>query len=160
MVMSEKLIKRIIYGIIFLFCATPFLFFLYVNTTATMQSISMVDLLKITPVLTLQMVAIFLLPLAAYLLKLKWDKMEEVGSGHILYMSTALLMIVLFMLNNTVHGFLLLILLFFVTKYFKISFKEVLDMLKDPKFMVTTFSGELFMLVVSVLVGLTLRRFI
>lgn len=65
MIMSQKLMNRMIYGVIILFCVTPFLFFLYINTTATMQSVTIVDLLQTTPVLTLQMLAIFLLPLAA-----------------------------------------------------------------------------------------------
>lgn len=158
MIMSQKLMNRMIYGVIILFCVTPFLFFLYINTTATMQSVTIVDLLQTTPVLTLQMLAIFLLPLAAYLLKMKWDKVEGSESQHIIYASIALLMVALFTLNNLVHGFLLLILLFFVTKYFHISIKQALTTFKKPKLAFTTYSGEIFLLVVSVFVGLMMNR--
>lgn len=158
MIMSQKLMNRMIYGIIILFCLTPFLFFLYINTTATMQSVTIVDLLQTTPALTLQMLAIFLLPLAAYLLKLKWDKVGDTESQHIFYASIALLMVALFTLNNIVHGFLLLILLFFVTKYFSISIKGALATFKDVKFALSTYSGEIFLLVVSVIVGLMKNR--
>ena len=82
MIMSEKLMNRMIYGVIILFCLTPFLFLFYMNITASMQSVTMVDLLQTTPVLTLQMLAIFLLPLAGYLIKLKWEKVQEEESQH------------------------------------------------------------------------------
>lgn len=124
MIMSKKLMNRMIYGVIILFCLTPFLFLFYMNITASMQSVTMVDLLQTTPVLTLQMLAIFLLPLAGYLIKLKWDKVQEEESQHIFYASIALLMIALFILNNVVHGLLLLILLFFVTKLFQFRSKK------------------------------------
>ena len=124
MIMSEKLMNRMIYGVIILFCLTPFLFLFYMNITASMQSVTMVDLLQTTPVLTLQMLAIFLLPLAGYLIKLKWDKVQEEESQHIFYASISLLMIALFILNNVVHGLLLLILLFFVTKLFQFRSKK------------------------------------
>ena len=118
----------------------------------------MVDLLQTTPVLNLQMLAIFLLPLAGYLIKLKWDKVQDEESQHIFYASIALLMIALFMLNNVVHGFLLLILLFFVTKYFAISIKKAFATFKQPKFALATYSGEIFMLVVSIMIQLMMNR--
>lgn len=128
------------------------------NITASMQSVTMVDLLQTTPVLTLQMLAIFLLPLAGYLIKLKWDKVQDEESQHIFYASIALLMIALFMLNNVVHGLLLLILLFFVTKHFSISIKKAFVTFKQPKFALATYSGEIFMLVVSIMIQLMMNR--
>ena len=158
MIMSEKLMNRMIYGVIILFCLTPFLFLFYMNITASMQSVTMVDLLQTTPVLTLQMLAIFLLPLAGYLIKLKWDKVQEEESQHIFYASISLLMIALFILNNVVHGLLLLILLFFVTKHSSISIKKSFATFKQPKFALTTYSGEIFMLVVSIMIQLMMNR--
>lgn len=163
--MTLKSINRIMYGIIILFCVTPFLFLVYANMTATMQSITLVELLQSNAVITLQMLSIFLLPLAAYLLKLKWDyfnQESELESSQVLYTSIVIIMLAMFMLNNIVHGFLMLILLVFITKYYSISVKNVYQTLKKMgyKGLLKTFSGELVLVVLSILVGIMIRQFI
>ena len=158
--MSQKILNRMIYGIMIVFCITPFLFLFYLNLTANSQSISLVELVRNNSIITVQMLSIFLLPLAAYILKLKWDKVQEEGEQKALYVSVALLMLSMFLLNNIVHGFLALILLVIITKSYKISLKEVFTSLTHSwKSSLMTYSGELTILVLSMFIGMILRRF-
>ncbi|XJS10437.1 hypothetical protein ACF3NG_09920 [Aerococcaceae bacterium WGS1372] len=156
--MSEKMLNRMIYGIIIVFCATPFLFLFYLNLTANLQNTSLVELLRTNAIITVQMLSIFLLPLAAYILKMKWDKVQDEESHHVLYISIALLMLSMFLLNNMVHGLLVLILLIFVTKYYRISIKEIfVPYTNNWKSTLITYSGELTILVLSMIIGVVLR---
>lgn len=149
-----------IYGIMIVFCITPFLFLFYLNLTANSQSISLIELIRNNAMITVQMLSIFLLPLAAYILKLKWDKAQDEGGHEALYISVALLMLSMFLLNNIVHGFLALILLVVITKSYKISLKEIFTSLTHSwKSSLMTYSGELTILVFSTIVGMILRGF-
>lgn len=158
--MSQKILNRMIYGIMIVFCITPFLFLFYLNLTANSQSISLIELIRNNAMITVQMLSIFLLPLAAYILKLKWDKAQDEGGHEALYISVALLMLSMFLLNNIVHGFLALILLVVITKSYKISLKEIFTSLTHSwKSSLMTYSGELTILVFSTIVGMILRGF-
>lgn len=156
--MSQKVLNRMIYGMIIVFCVTPFLFLFYLNITANLQDTTLVELLRTNAAVTVQMLSIFLLPLSAYILKLKWDRTQEEGLYDGLYISVALVMISMFMLNNIVHGFLALILLVIVTKSYRISLKAVFASLTNNwKMTLVAYSGELTLLVFSVIIGMMLR---
>lgn len=156
--MSQKVLNRMIYGMIIVFCVTPFLFLFYLNITANLQDTTLVELLRTNAAVTVQMLSIFLLPLSAYILKLKWDRAQEEGLYDGLYISVALVMISMFMLNNIVHGFLALILLVIVTKSYRISLKAVFASLTNNwKMTLVAYSGELTLLVFSVIIGMMLR---
>lgn len=155
---SPKRLNQILYGIIILFCATPFVFFFYINNMANSQNLSLAETLQSNPMLTLQMFAIFLLPLAAYLLKLKWEKVVKENKVSLFYLSVLLLMIGLFLAGHTLHGILLFVFLILMTRHYSFSLNEIVKLLKLNRSFISNFSGELFMIIISVFISIMFSR--
>lgn len=137
-----------------LFYIAPVLFFIFLNLASTRQSQTILDLLKSSPELTLRLTSYSLLPFVGYILHVSKKKKATPA----LYITTLLLMIAAYLLDNIYYGMLLLFLMIFLTVREKVgltavfkAYSNVLEFLKHN-------AGEITVVMIAIVVKVLLLR--
>lgn len=158
MTMTKKNINRMITGIVILFLAIPFIFLAYINNNANRLGLDFQTYLTQYPLMTIQLLAVFLLPISAFILKSKWDNIKTEDRPIELYISVILMMISQFIMGNTIYGLLFTILFVIVTRYYTIQINSAFSSFKNIRQFFTTFSGEIVIVSLSVFLQLLASR--
>lgn len=158
MTMTKKNINRMITGIFILFLAVPFIFLAYINNNANRLGLDFQTYLTQYPLMTIQLLAVFLLPISAFILKSKWDNIKTEDRPIELYISVILMMISQFIMGNTIYGLLFTILFVIVTRYYTIQINSAFSSFKNIRQFFTTFSGEIVIVSLSVFLQLLASR--
>lgn len=156
--MTKKNINRMITGIVILFLAVPFIFLAYINTNANRLGLDFQTYLTQAPLMTIQLLSVFLLPISAFILKSKWDNIKREDNPNELYISVILIMISQFILGNTIYGLLFTVLFVIVTRYYMIQISHAFSNFKNIRHFLTTFSGEIVIVSLSVFLQLLASR--
>jgi NADH:ubiquinone oxidoreductase subunit 2 (subunit N) len=157
--MTSKNLSRIVHFVIILLVLAPIVYIALLSFQGNMQGVGLLENLTTNVTTVISLMSVCILPFAGFLIKSKWDQIDQqqdtIGK---FYISLLLILIGFLLIGNTGMAVLIFILITFSAIILKVRLGDTIQyLLKTPRNM-RHFIGEIVILLIALFIRFAIWR--
>ncbi len=157
--MTSKNLSRIVHFVIILLVLAPIVYIALLSFQGNMQGVGLLENLTTNVTAVISLMSVCMLPFAGFLIKSKWDQIDQqqdtIGK---FYISLLLILIGFLLIGNTGMAVLIFILITFSAIILKVRLGDTIQyLLKTPRNM-RHFIGEIVILLIALFIRFAIWR--
>lgn len=158
--MTRKNLSRMVHFVIILLVIAPILYVALLTFQGNAQGLGLLENLTTNVSTVISLMSACILPFAGFLIKSKWDQIDQTqDSLEQFYISLLLILIGFLLIGNTGMAILIFILIAFSVVILKVRLGDAFQVLfKSPKHTTRHFAGELAMLLIAAFIRFAIWR--
>lgn len=158
--MTTKTLGRMVHFAIILLVIAPFLYVVLISLRGNMEGIGFVEMLQTSASSVVSLMSVCILPFAGFLLKSKWDNIDQSDdhAREYYYFSLLLTLLSLLLIGNTGMVFLIFLLMIFSVMILRVRLSNAVQAIIKAPNKFAKFGGEMVLLLLAIFVRFAIWR--